>query len=95
MSESNVMGNIPDLHILDNCWSTCFPWDLLMMCFGSKSYGSHHVTRVSMLVSLVMYQLPINSEAIQDCIGYNLADVSHVSCFWELCIVRLIEEVHL
>ena len=66
-----------------------------MTCFESKSYGSHHVTGVSTLVSLVMYQLPIDSEAIQDCIGYNLANVSHVSCFWELCIMRLIEEVHL
>ena len=66
-----------------------------MMCFESKSYGSHHVTVVSTLVSLVMYQLPIHSEANQDCIGHNLADVSHVGCFWKLCIVRLIEEVHL
>ena len=95
MSESDVMGNIPDLRIPDDRWSTCFLWDLLMTCFESKSYGSHHVTRVSTLVSLVMYQLPIDSEAIQDCISYNLADVLHVSCFWELCIVRLIEEVHL
>ena len=95
MSESDVTGNIPDLCILDDHWSTCFLWDLPMTCFESKSYGSHHVTRVSMLVSLVMYQLPIDSEAIQDCIGYNLADVSHVGCFWELCIVKLIEEVHL
>ena len=95
MSESNVTGNIPDLHIPDHCWSTCFLWDLAITCFQSKSYGTHHVTGVSTLVSLVMYQLPIDSEAIQDCIGYNLADVSHVSCFWELCIMRLIEEVHL
>ena len=95
MSESDVTGNVPDLHIPDDRQSTWFPWDLAMMCFESKSYGSHHVTWVSMLVSLVMYQLPIDSEAIQDCISYNLADVSHVSCFWELCIVRLIEEVHL
>ena len=66
-----------------------------MTCFESKSYGSHHVTRVSTLVSLVMYQLPIDLEAIQDCISYNLAEVSHVGCFWKLCIMRLIEEVHL
>ena len=72
-----------------------FLWNYVMMSFESKSYGFHHITRLSMLVSLVMYQLPIDSEAIQDCIGYNLADVLHVGCFWELCIVRLIEEVYL
>jgi hypothetical protein len=63
-----------------------------MTSFESKGYGSHHVTGLPTLVSLMMDCLPIDSEAIQDCIGYNLADVSHVGCFWEICIVRLIEE---
>ena len=94
-SESDVMGNVPDLCFPYDHQSTWFPWDLAMTCFESKSYCSHHVTGVSTLVSLVMYQLPIDLEVIQDCISYNLADVLHVDCFWELCIARLIEEVHL
>ena len=66
-----------------------------MTSFESKGYASHHVTGLPTLVSRVMDRLPIDSEAIQDCIGHNLADVSHVGRFWEICIVRLIEEEHL
>ena len=82
-SESDVTGNVPDLRFPYGWRSTWFLWDRAMMSFESKGYASHHVTG-----------LP-TPEAIQDCVGHNLADVSHVGRFWEICIVRLIEEEHL
>lgn len=66
-----------------------------MTSFMSKSYGSHHVTGLPTLVSLLMDRVPIDSEAIQDRVSHDLADVSHVGRFCELGIVRLIQEVNL
>ena len=58
-SESDVMGNVSDLCFPYDHWSMWFLWDHVMMSFESKSYGSHHVIRLSTLVSLVMYCLPM------------------------------------